>query len=242
MWLHRSLPALFLVAILAAAVCAQKQNKPWTEWSKKEAESILNDSPWGRTQIETDVSELFYSPTAQGGGGANARSRAEQGATNEQIYVRYHIRFFSARPVRQAHVRIIEINDKHLDREMAERMHRFAELTAKDSIIVTVAYESNDQRYSGKALQLFGSRNTGSLKNSTYLERNDGQRLFLEEYVPPGKDGFGARFIFRRHDDGVPFITPDAGEIRFFSEMSKDLKLNTKFKVADMIVDGKLEY
>ena len=241
-WLRRSLPALFLVLSLATTVCAQKQSKPWTEWSKKEAEAILNDSPWGRTQVETDVSEMFYSPTARGGAGTNAGSRTEQGATNSEIYVRYHIRFFSARPVRQAHVRIIEINDKDLNRETSGRMHNFAELTAKDAIILTVTYESNDQRYSGKALQLFGSRNTGSLKNNTYLERNDGQRLFLDEYVPPGKDGFGARFIFRRHDDGVPFVMPDTTEIRFFSEVSKELKLNMKFKVADMMYDGKLEY
>ena len=241
-WLRRSLPALFLVLSLATTLFAQKQSKPWTEWSKKEAEAILNDSPWGRTQVETDVSEMFYSPTARGGAGATGGSRTAQGATNSEIYVRYHIRFFSARPVRQAHIRMLEINDKDLDQETSGRMHNFAELIAKDSIILTVTYESNDQRYSGKTLQLLGSRNTGSLKNSTYLERNDGQRLFLEEYVPPGKDGFGARFIFRRHDDGIPFVTADTSEIRFFSEVSKDLKLNMKFKVADMMYDGKLEY
>jgi hypothetical protein len=45
--------------------------------------------------------------------------------------------------------------------------------------------------------------------------------LPLEEYVPPGKDGCGARFIFLRELDGQPFITKDTGEVRFYAEFAK---------------------
>lgn len=236
---------MLLAALFAFDASAQTKEKPWHEWSRKDVDKILSDSPWAQTQVDTDVSEMFYRPTSDARTTRNAPSagsRLEQGATNEEVYMRYRIRFFSARPVRQALVRMMEINDRKIDSEMAARLHNFADLPAKDSIILTVTFESNDQRFSGKVSQIFGSANTGTVKNNTYLERNDGQRLFLEEYVPPGRDGFGARFIFRRHADGVAFVTQDAGEIRFFSEMNKDLKLNTKFKVADMTVDGKLEY
>jgi hypothetical protein len=241
----RRVPVFLLALLSAVTVIAQTRAKPWEEWSRKDADKMLTDSPWAQTQVDTDISEMFYKPTTDSRTTRNAPgagSRLEQGATNEEIYVKYRIRFFSARPVRQAHVRMIEINQRGIGRETAARLRIFAELAAKDLIILTVTYESNDKRYSGKALQLFGSTNTGSLKNNTYLERNDGRRLFLDEYSPPGRDGFGARFIFRRFDDGVPFITAEAGEIRFFSEISKDLKLNMKFRVADMVYDGKLEY
>jgi hypothetical protein len=66
--------------------------------------------------------------------------------------------------------------------------------------------------------------------------------LPLEEYVPPGKDGFGARFIFLRELDGQPFITKDTGEVRSYAEYAKGPKTDRRFKVADMFYKGELEY
>jgi len=62
---------------------------------------------------------------------------------------------------------------------------------------VTVTFEAPDQRYSNSVMQTFNSAVTVTLKNNTYLESSDGKRLFLEEYLPPGKDGFGAGSFFR---------------------------------------------
>jgi hypothetical protein len=122
------------------------------------------------------------------------------------------------------------------------RLHNFAELKSTNSIIVTVSFESADQRYSGAVMQAFNSANTGLLKNDCYLERTDGKRLFLEEYVPPGKDGFGARFIFLREKDGQPFITSDTGEVRFNAQYPDGIKVNRRFKVSDMMFEGAPEY
>jgi hypothetical protein len=91
-------------------------------------------------------------------------------------------------------------------------------------------------------MQVIESAATGTLKNSTYLERNDGKRVFLEEYVPPGKDGFGARFIFPRIVDERPFLSTEFNDVRFVSEIGTSIKLNMRFKVSDMMMDGKLEY
>jgi hypothetical protein len=235
--------SLVLVAITGLA---QKTEKSWTEWSKKEAEKILSDSPWSHTQVETNTSEMFFSPTSDprtSGRATNDSSRLEQGATNQSVDVKFRIRFFSARPVRQALARMMQLQQK-LDSVAAERLRAFAELEATNSIIVTVTFETADGRFLGKAMQAFNSAATGPLKNKTFLERSsDGKRMFIEEYVPPGKDGFGARFIFLRTlPNDQPFITPQAGEIRFASELDQNLKLNTTFKVAEMMYNGKLEY
>ena len=237
------------VVLIAAALTpianAQKGEKPWMEWSRKDAEKVLADSPWSHTQVETNTSEMFYSPTADprtSGGSANDSSRLGQGASNQAVDVKYRIRFFSARPVRQALARMMELQQK-LEPTMLERLRAFAELESSNSIIVTVSFESSDGRFVGKATEAFGSAVTGTLKNNTYLERSiDGKRLFLTEYAPPGKDGFGARFIFLREMDGQPFITPQAGNIRFYSEFGKGVKLDKQFKVAEMIYKGQLEY
>jgi hypothetical protein len=137
---------------------------------------------------------------------------------------------------------MIQLKQKDLAPDVVERMKNFAEMPATDSIIVAVTIEGTDKRSLGHVMQIFNSAASGTLKNTTYLERNDGKRLFLEEYVPPGRDGFGARFIFLRIVDEVPFLTPEIKEVRFVAELAPDVKLSMRFKVNDMMLDGKLEY
>jgi hypothetical protein len=252
--------AALLTSLFPIGAMADKQLRPWGEWSQKDAQKILDDSPWGRTQTETDTSEMFFQPTTSGG--PNGTTRAKQGATNTEVHVNFHIRFFTARPIRQALVRLLELSKRDLPSEAIGRLNDFANLHSADLIIVTVAFDSTDQRYSGPVMQAFGSSTTDSLKNNTYLERKDGKRVFLTEYVPPGKDGFGARFIFPRQVDGQPFLNVESGEVRFYSAFStravgssiqkpqSDAKgldltaitLDRRFKIADMIFDGQLEY
>jgi len=236
--------SLFILAALAVTVIGQKE-KSWKDWTKAEAEKVLSNSAWGQVQTDTDTSEMFFQPTADprtaGSRAPNSRSRLEEGATNQETKMMYGIRFFSARPVRQAFVRMIQLRQK-LEPDVNERLNSFAELPSKESIIIAVTVEGTDKRSLGKVMQVVSSANTGVLKNTTYLERNDGKRLFLEEYVPPGKDGFGARFIFPRIVDERPFLTSEIHDVRFVSEFSSAIKLNVRFKIADMMMDGKLEY
>ena len=236
---------LLLSAVAIETVIGQKQTaKSWKDWTKDDAEKILNHSAWGQQQVDTDLSEMFFTPTtdARTSRAPNAGSRLEQGATNQETKMMYGIRFFSARPVRQAFIRMIQLKQKNLEADVLERMNNFAELPSGDSIIIAVTIEGTDKRSLGKVMQLVSSAATGTLKNSTYLERNDGKRLFLEEYVPPGRDGFGARFIFPRMVDERPFLTSETQDVRFFAEFGTAIKLNMRFKISDMMVDGKLEY
>lgn len=219
----------------------QKRSETWTDWSRKDAEKVLSSSPWAQTQVETDLSEMFYTPTSQNRGAPNSASRGQQGATNQEVSLSYHIRFFSARPIRQAHARLYQIQQKLSDEE-SKGLETFANAMPSKVIIVTVTYESSDGRTLGRVMQLFESAITATLKNKVYLERKDGTRLFLEEYVPPGKDGFGARFIFPRFSQQRPFISDDAGEIRFYAEFPESVKLNMRFSVSQMKYKDQLEY
>ena len=235
-----------LSALFVPVATSQNEAKSWKAWSKKDVEKVLSNSPWAHMQVETDTSELFFQPTADprtsGSGAPNSGSRLEQGATNQATSLQYGIRFFSARPIRQAFIRTIQLNQPKLEPDVIARMNSFAELPPDDSIIIAVTIESTEKRMLGKVLQIVNSAATGTLKNTTYLERNDGKRLFLEEYVPPGKDGFGARFIFPRIVNERPFLTPDFAEVRFVSDFGTAIKLNMRFRIADMMLDGKLEY
>jgi hypothetical protein len=239
--------AALTLSLALTTVVAQKKDKPWTDWSKKDAEKMLNDSPWAQTQTDTDTSQMFFSPTNQPGTGSMTQStsvnidRAITGATNQAVDVVFHVRFFSARPIRQALARVMELQQQPPP-NVVEKLKAFAEMKSTNSIIVTVNFESKDQRYSGAAMQIFNSAITATMKNNTYLQRSDGKQLFLEEYVPPGKDGFGARFIFLREPNGQPFINDKSGEVRFYAKYPDGIKIERRFKIADMMFQGELEY
>lgn len=244
------LPALIISAGLA-------QEKKWNEWTKEEAEKVLNNSPWGQTQTETDLSEMVYTPTS-GGLGSVGRSdanrgrtgdqqsinnnRADRGATNQAVSVNYHVRLLSAKPVRQAFMRVITLTQKESGAELSEGLSSFVERDFKDFIVVAVTFDSSDARFSGPALQAFGAARIGTLKNVTYLERKDGKRIFPIDYHPPTSDGLGAKFIFARRFEDSDFLNANSGTMRFYCELAPQIKLNVTYKLASMTYDGKLEY
>jgi len=226
--------AIFILFVFALTLVAgaEKKIKPWTEWSEKDVQKILDDSPWGQTQNETNTSEMTFNPNNRGGN--------QQGALNQATNIGYGIRFLSAKPIRQAIARQVILKTP----KMAEQMKAFAEQKSDKYIVIAVDYNSADRRFSGPAMQQFNSANLGSLKNTTYLERKDGKRIFLEQYFAPIGDGMGAKYVFPRIVDGKPYLDKDSGYVRFYSEFTTApvLKLNMRFKIADMIYEDNLEY
>jgi len=258
--MNRAIIMIAIAMLLSAAALAQKQIKPWKEWNKKDAEKILNDSAWSHSQTESNSSQSSDVPSNFGD--TRGREDSQRNVpTNSSLT--FHIRFFTARPVRQAYVRMLELGNSAPEASAMEKMEAWANLAAADRIIVTVAYEG-DQRIVSRIAPTFRAAKVEDLKESVYLERNDGKRVQVAEYTPPAKDVFGARFTFPRTVDGQPFLTPDATTIRFHAEYepkvldaavvtsrqanasrSSDtykLKLDLKFKVAEMIYNGDLEY
>jgi len=235
---------LLLSTAIIIPATAQNDSKSWTSWSQKEAEKMLSESPWAQVQTDTDTSEMFYSPTSDPrrmGSSSNDGQRLGTGATNQSVNIKFFVRFFSARPIRSALARLLELQQKP-EPAVVERLHNFAEVKSPDAIILTVSFETPDQRYGAIVMKAFSSAVTATLKNETYLE-HDGQRQFLEEYVPPGRDNFGARFIFRRNTpEEKPFIPAGTKDLRFRTKFSNGLTVNRVFNVEKMIYNGELEY
>jgi hypothetical protein len=226
--------ALLLAVFEGAA--AQIDKKPYTEWSEKEAEKLLDKSGWAQTQIFTDTSGTFST-----GSGRTVNSSQTRAAGVNQVNI--HIRFLSAKPVRQAISRIMEIRQKgEVNDQVAAQLKSFATSDFPDYVIVTLTVDGSE---SGGRLQeatsLLNKLTTVDLKNNTYLLVKD-QRVFLQEYQAPRRDGLGARLIFPRVVDGKPIISDESDEVRFVSDLSANYKLNMRYKVKEMIYQGKLEY
>jgi len=197
------------------------QNKPWlkpyTDWSDKDVQRILSESPWAQKQDEAPYDTF------------NAKA---QGSKFQLIY-----RFLSSKPIRQALYRSVELDRRSTQGQIAAA-RKFMDGKYEDSIVISVTYA--DPQYPHQASLKFSKPTTGLLRNNTYLTLANGRRVFLEEYQPPGQDGLGAKFIFARFVGGKPFIGPGDRTVRFDAE-SLNIH-NILFKVADMMLDGVLEY
>ena len=251
-----------LVVLLVTTSAAAQDPKPWTEWSKTEAEKMLNDSPWGQTQaykrsIATSTSAQPRSSAASptgiyGPAGTNAIDDGNAmksvlmggvprlpttSSSSSTIIHTFRIRFLSAKPIREAFAAMFLIKQagtNSADRDKAaESLKTFVERESANYIVVAV--ESVDFIDLPQDL-------SAPLKNDTYLQRSDGKRVLLTNYRAPGPDGLGAQFLFPRSLEDQPFLNLDSGEVRFHSEIAPGFKLERLFKISNMVYRGKLEY
>jgi hypothetical protein len=251
--------AIFLAASIAliatTSIIAQSTHGPWMEMSKKDAEKLLADSPWSQTQVDSDTSEMFFSPTRPGAastGRSSAASsatgqssvnnnRADRGAVNQVVEIRYRICFLSAKPIREAMARMVIAAQHEPDADLISRLNAFVQRDFSPYIVIAVSIDANDQRFLGPIMQQINSAAAGSLKNKAYLETPDGSRLFLSGYQPPIADGLGAKFIFPRRPNGQEFLKSGTSAVRFVAEFD-GFKLNMRFKASDMIYENRFEY
>ena len=246
--MRRILFGCSIIILFAASAYAQK-TKPWTEWSAKDAEKILNDSAWGQTQTESQDSPQASSSTSAITQTTAARREdqrlssatdVESGEKKETaMSVHYRVRLLSAKPIRAAFVRMIELQGA--PPEKVAQWRTFVDRDFGDYIVVTITMDGNDRKRMALATDEISKIDAEALKTTTFLERKDGKRIALMEYRAP-TDVLGAKFVFPRMLNGKPFIDADSGEVRFTTEAGKVLKITRRFKVSEMMYDGKLEY
>jgi len=239
----RIIAIVFFMFLATSALIAQA-GKPWFEWNMKETIKILNDSAWVQTQLETKEAESASAAITNTG---SSRTMTPRDASKDSpgaitSYIKYYIRLLSAKPVRQAIVRKIMLDAPEMDEGRKEQLKSFAEATTSDFIVVAVVVEAKDSSTGRDALQAFETATFASLKDSTYLERRDGQRVLLADFKAPVADGLGAKFVFPRMLNNQPFIAPESGQLKFYSQLSKKINLEARYKVSDMQYDGRLEY
>jgi hypothetical protein len=224
---------LISMLFLALSAAAQIDKKPYSEWSEKEATKILNDSAWAQTQTVTDTSSTFMAGGIQRGSGRS-----------DVVNVHFRVRLFSAKPVRQAFSRLIELQKKgEVSEAAAAHLRALSEAEFADHIVISVdcdAPTATNKLQLAKTALLTST--TAEFKNNTYLLTKNGERLYVQDYQKPGKDGFGAKFIFPRMVNGKPYITPESGEIVFRSQLGSVITINIRYQAKELLFAGKLEY
>jgi hypothetical protein len=255
--------SLLVLLVLALAITVIAKDKPWTEWTVKDAQKILNNSGWGQTQTymssedttSTLSSASTSASTASSRGGASSgqgQSGIKGGLVDAIPGVNYRIRFLSAKPIRQALLRLAQLDPKATPEEV-EKAHQLVDSKYDKVVVIAVSFDQDglpkDNRYTMPVFQAFSGGLTDMLKTKVFLDIKGGQRVFLQEYKPPSGQGMDAVFIFPRIVNDKPILDPKSGEVRFYAEFPKlggtsdpQVRLNMRFKVSDLMYDGVLEF
>lgn len=227
---------LILLAALPAAGMVRDPSplgKDFRQWTQEDSVWILNESPWARRETFTRV---------VGGIGSGVRGEKE-------ILSSYFVRFLSARPIRQAFLRIQQISNGYSEMPAGEKK-RFDKMTqpglhldVRHWIVVAVAFRSNDSDQEIQFRRHFRAQTLETLKNTASLSTRRFPELQPVAYFPPQEDSVGAKFVFPRRMGGVPVVSQEDREIAF--EMQSPVgspQLRSIFQVQEMRLAGELQF
>lgn len=236
-----------LLGFLFAVPALAQKDKPWTEWSKKDTEKLLNDSSWGQTYTKDDSTPTGGAVTqvsSNGGAGRaiSANPNAESGDVKASKAIKYRVRFITAKPIREAISRWAILSAANPSKELEAQLQGFVDRDFGDLLVVGVTVESEDPKMAAGIMQGFSRFTPEMLKDKVYLERKDGKRAPIVDYKAPVQDGMGGKFVFARTIDGQPFLSPESDSVKFVFELNEKTKFNVKYKVSTMMYGGKLEY
>jgi len=207
-----------LICSLNITLSAQKTlEKPLHKWSKEDAIKILNTSAWAQTYQSPEASalaaqqEMSREQTQTANRGGNDPKSTARNFGLPPVIIRLH----SALPIRQAIVRIRQIEsgyDKMDEKQRADfdkSMQGFLNCPiCKNFYVVTLTkfIDSSGQYVDEGLFQRMGLE---ELKNNVWLVNEKGERRDLVQFNPPKTAGDMAVFYFARVDDkGVSFLTP----------------------------------
>jgi hypothetical protein len=229
------LSALALCAALAAATSFAQtedwQSKPYTQWTMKDVQKVLSDSPWAKTIARSG-------PTFGGQ------------ATPDKVYT---LRLRSALPIRQGLLRLRQLKedyDKMSDKKKAEFDEKNKALIECAACADNYVFALVPPSASGSQMTLPTSLKTASVETlKLYVQLSDdrGQRRELVHFVPPKSPGQEVVFFFPKFNEkGEPLITPASKRVVFNIDpaaLGGDSTItHFDFDVPKMIVNGQVVF
>jgi hypothetical protein len=236
-----NLVAIFFGIFILTGSDVLSQDKPWTDWSKKDAEKILNSSGWGQTFTVEPSDPINTAAVTNTRGGFSGERRGESGDAPASKSVHYRARLLSAKPIREAFSRIVVLQQPEAA-GLKDQLQGFVDRDFGDYLVVAFSIESEDARMMKGSEMMLAKLTAETLKEKVYLERKDGKRAQFLDYKPPVGDGMGGKIVFSKTLDGQPFLRDEDDTARLFVQLSEKQKLTFRFKVSSMNHRGKLEY
>ena len=245
-----------VIAGLPGLVCAQNElpKKPYSHWSKSEAEAVLNDSPWAKKQelrIKFDK-ETQKAAGAYSGVSSDAAVQSQTEVTSQTpVDFIFTLRLRSAQPMRQALVRLkaLETNVEKMTEQQAvafeTQMKGLLECPAcAANYVITLSSKSKNSPGADAVYATFKGGRLADLQRYVYIANERGERRPLVHFVPPKVPGDEAVFFFPRTDEkGAPLLTLDNKELLInLTDNQANSITSFRIDVTKLVLDGKVEF
>lgn len=234
-----------LLLCLSTAVLVQGKDfwvqKDYREWSEKECRKLLQNSPW--TRLYT-IADHVIEPLET--------ERTDRGREMDPR-VFYQVQFRSALPIRQAEVRMaqIQMNYEQLPPESQtsfdQQAEQYVNAPFPESVTVHVSFGSNVPIYDRELLQYWQKMSLDQVKNLAYLIGADRVRVQPVgfELGPAGRQEFFLTFPRQYEDE--PLVGPKDKRISLEFEHPAIGELGARrvyveFPVKKMVIDGIVVY
>ena len=212
------------------------EEKPFTQWSEKEALALLSESPWARSQVvlgsilneaRSESSRAGDLPRPVGPGQTSGSGISRTGVNfSDRDSIPVYVRWFSSKRIRQALGRLGQIQGNAPEAEV----NRFVQEPMKDYQICVLA----------PVMDPFNQVTLENLKDNTFLlsKKDKSKKLQLSNYTAPKDRADGvALFSFPRTLDGKPAFDMADDEVQFVTQ-AKKLAIKVSFKLSKMMTDG----
>lgn len=222
-------------ALVPKASLAQVGGKPYQQWSTREAEGLLSNSPWAQTQTGL-VSIGIRDPLT------------------EPVDTTVTVRLRSALPLRQALARLNQLKEKYEQKNAIERAaidaqnRELLECPDCDAYYVVSITPGAGSRTELPSFLSPGRTSFELLRQNVMMENENHEKRELAKFTGAKFSAGEVIFFFPRLDSkGNPLIGPATRTVIIsFDPRVFDWKKATvtkfKFNVARMIVNGKVAF
>lgn len=249
---------LLIAATLVAAAFGHapgQQDKPFSQWTRQEAEKILNE--WSITQevrIKYDGRNRPVAggpPRPAGIETTSEQSTISSAGAEAPVDFQFTVRLRSALPVRQALARLRQLEARYERMDEKERAAFDARTkglvdcpACADNYVLTVSSRSTQSPGADPVFSLFKGGRLADLQRYIYIANEQGERRALIHFVPPRAPGEEATFFFPRLDEkGLRLLTPENREL-IFNLTNNEVNIVTNFRisVSKLTRDGRVEF
>ena len=207
---------------LAAVAADFWEKKKYTQWSEKECQKLLTDSPWTEKWIYREIvlsSDLAASgaPLGSAPGPTDGPPPVQTGTVSGPgsgggAQVMYGGQLRSAWPIRQALVRSAELRAGY-DKLPAEQRqvldqqaNNFLAARFTDTIVIYVTYFSARERDAQEMERYWRAQSTESLEESAILTTQPDRRVAVMDFVLPREGERAFQLVFPRVASGRPVV------------------------------------
>ncbi|MDX6306706.1 MAG: hypothetical protein QOI77_3675 [Blastocatellia bacterium] len=247
---------VFSLSIAASAAYAQSvwTSKPFTQWSRSDAETVLNDSPWSSNQevrMQFEKEKQTAAGSYSGVSSASAASSQTEVMSDLPVDFIFTLRLRSALPVRQALVRLkqLESDSRKLSKKDLEtfdtQIKGLLDCPAcAGNYVITLSSKSRNRPGADAVYATFKGGRLSDLQRFVFLANERGERRDLVHFVAPKTPGDDAIFFFPRMDaKGAPLLTPESKQLLInLSDKQVNSVSNFRIDVSRLVMNGKVEF